>query len=121
MLKSTNKTVMHSYPGMVSLVTSHFQGALNIMAAGWHTYLSYEPAIYGVAIAKERHTHSLVKESGEFAVHFMPGHFADKIQQSGTLSGKDTQKLETLNLVYKKGEIINSPILQDAYVAMSVR
>jgi hypothetical protein len=48
MLKSTKHVVMHSYPGMVALVTSKFQTEANIMSAGWHSYISYEPPFMGL-------------------------------------------------------------------------
>jgi flavin reductase (DIM6/NTAB) family NADH-FMN oxidoreductase RutF len=116
LLKSTDQIVMHSYPGIVALVTSHYDNVENIMAAGWHSYISYDPPIYGVAIAKERFSHQLVLQSGEFAINFLPAHLADKIQKSGTLSGSTENKLKTINLKYKKGEIVASPVLIDAYV-----
>ncbi|WP_246940480.1 flavin reductase family protein [Bacillus pinisoli] len=115
MLRSRQETVMHSYPGMVALVTSSSEGKENIMAAGWHSYISYEPAIYGVAIAKERYSHSLISSSKEFGINFIPGHLAAFIQESGTLSGHEENKLAKLN--YIKGETIDCPILSDAYVA----
>ncbi len=39
MIQKTNKTVMHSYPGMVALVTVAYKDEQNIMAAGWHSYI----------------------------------------------------------------------------------
>ncbi|WP_456278236.1 flavin reductase family protein [Bacillus sp. AK128] len=115
MLKSTKKTIMHSYPGMVALVTSRLQDEINVMSAGWHTYISYDPPIYGVAIAKERHSHKLITSSKEFAINFLPGHMAKIIQESGTQSGLNVNKFA--NLDYFEGETINSPVLKDAYVA----
>jgi flavin reductase (DIM6/NTAB) family NADH-FMN oxidoreductase RutF len=115
MLKSTKNTVMHSYPGMVALVTSKHLEEVNIMSAGWHTYISYEPPIYGVAIAKERYSHKLITDSKEFAINFLPGHMASIIQESGSVSGRQVNKLA--NLKYFDGETINSPILKDAYIA----
>jgi flavin reductase (DIM6/NTAB) family NADH-FMN oxidoreductase RutF len=117
MREKTTKTVMHSYPGMVALVTAEWKGKRNIMAAGWHSYISYEPPIYGVAIAEERFTHHLVEQSGEFAINFVPGEFAHHIQQAGVTTGEDTDKFKTFNIKYNPGETVKSPILLDAYVA----
>jgi flavin reductase (DIM6/NTAB) family NADH-FMN oxidoreductase RutF len=117
MLKGTNNKVMHSYPGLVALVTSKYENKANIMAAGWHTYISYEPPIYGVAISKERFTHSLITNSGEFTINFLPGQFCSAIQASGTITGENREKLKELNLESQDGVTVNSPILQDAYVA----
>ncbi len=117
MLASTNQTVMHSYPGMIAIVTSCYNGKINSMSAGWHSYISYEPPIYGVAIAKERYTHDLVKNSHEFAINFLPGHLASSIQSCGTLTGSNVNKFHELNLSHIEGETIKAPILKDAYVA----
>lgn len=113
----TTNTVMHSYPGMVALVTAQWNGKQNIMAAGWHSYLSYDPPIYGIAIAKERYTHHLIEKSGEFAINFVAEADAHFIQYAGTSSGEKINKLEHLNASYTKGKKIGAPILEDAYIA----
>jgi flavin reductase (DIM6/NTAB) family NADH-FMN oxidoreductase RutF len=42
------------------------------MIVAWHTKLSNEPPLIGVAISKKKYTHELIKSSGEFVVAF-PG------------------------------------------------
>ncbi|TLS37487.1 flavin reductase family protein [Pseudalkalibacillus caeni] len=117
MLKKTEKIVMHSYPGMVAIVTAKLGSERNVMAAGWHSYISYEPAIYGVAIAEERFTHRLVKGSGEFVINFLPAEMAEVIQFSGTESGSAVDKFQELNLKTLEAETVGAPVLKDAYVA----
>ncbi|WP_078379647.1 flavin reductase family protein [Sutcliffiella halmapala] len=112
-----SNTVMHSYPGMVALVTTEWAGKQNIMAAGWHSYISYEPPIFGVAIAKERFSHQSIEQSGEFAINFVAEGYADYIQYAGTISGHKSDKLEQLNASYTKGKEIGAPILENAYIA----
>jgi flavin reductase (DIM6/NTAB) family NADH-FMN oxidoreductase RutF len=111
------ETVMHSYPGMVALVTVSYNGEDNIMAAGWHSYISYEPPIYGVAIGRERHTYHLVKDAGEFAINFLPAQHAGFIQESGVYSGMDINKFTTGDMKFERGKETNAPILNEAYVA----
>lgn len=117
MLEAINKTVMHSYPGMVALVTVSHNGEENIMAAGWHSYISYEPPIYGVAIGRERHTYQLLKDAGKFAINFLPFEKADFIQQTGVFSGSNVNKFEKGKMGFDRGIASNAPILHDAYVA----
>ncbi|MFD2046482.1 flavin reductase family protein [Ornithinibacillus salinisoli] len=117
MRKPTNKTVMHSYPGMVAIITVTYQGRHNIMAAGWHSYISYNPPIYGVAIGRERYTHELVNDASCFAVNFLPYEKAKFIQQVGVFSGDNQDKFAHGNMQFEKGIRINAPILTDAYVA----
>ncbi|WP_221567404.1 flavin reductase family protein [Alkalihalobacillus sp. TS-13] len=115
--KPTDKMVMHSYPGLVAIVTVSFEGEDNVMAAGWHSYISYDPPIYGVAIGRERHTYHLVKGAGSFAINFLPYEKAEFIQQSGTYSGSDTNKFELGGMAFDRGITTDTPILKDAYVA----
>lgn len=117
MIQAIDKTVMHSYPGMVALVTVSYNGEDNIMAAGWHSYISHEPPIYGVAIGRERHTYPLLKEAGKFAINFLPFEKADFIQQTGVFSGSSVNKFEIGNMGFDRGLATNAPILHDAYVA----
>ncbi|SET27056.1 NADH-FMN oxidoreductase RutF, flavin reductase (DIM6/NTAB) family [Oceanobacillus limi] len=117
MRKQTENTVMHSYPGMVAIVTVTYQGEHNIMAAGWHSYISFEPPIYGVAIGRERYTYQLVKKAGCFAINFLPFEKAELIQQTGVYSGGDVDKFSSSGLGFDQGIQIDAPILHDAYVA----
>ncbi|MFA9556623.1 flavin reductase family protein [Evansella sp. AB-rgal1] len=117
MLKSTDQTVMHSYPGLVALVTANDGDTQNIMAAGWHSYISYSPAIYGVAVAKERFTHHLIEKSKSFAINFVAAEHAYLIEGSGKLTGANGNKFEQLKATWKKGETVSAPILDVAYVA----
>ncbi|GAA0466695.1 flavin reductase family protein [Alkalibacillus silvisoli] len=117
MRKPTNQTVMHSYPGMVAIVTTSYNGQDNVMAAGWHSYISFQPPIYGVAIGHERHTYELMKKSGQFGVHFLPMEKAQFIQQAGVYSGASTNKFFLGEMEYDRGITIDAPILKDAYVA----
>ncbi|MRH41794.1 flavin oxidoreductase [Aquibacillus halophilus] len=117
MRKSTRNTVMHSYPGMVAIVTVSNDGQDNIMAAGWHSYISYQPPIYGVAIGRERFTHGLMSAAGSFAINFLPYEQATIIQESGVLTGETTDKFTKRNIKFDRGLTTDAPILQDAYIA----
>ncbi|MGP4108758.1 flavin reductase family protein [Virgibacillus sp. L01] len=117
MRKATSKTVMHSYPGMVALVTVTYNGKSNIMAAGWHSYISFDPPMYGVAIGRERYTFNLVKDAGEFAINFVPYEKAAFIQETGVYTGENLDKFHHGKISYDNGMTINAPILHDAYVA----
>ncbi|WP_035513025.1 flavin reductase family protein [Halalkalibacillus halophilus] len=117
MRQPTDRTVMHSYPGMVAIVTTHYKEQDNVMAAGWHSYISFDPPIYGVAIGHERHTYNIVKQAGTFAINFLPMEKAEFIQQSGVYTGKNTDKFSLCEMGFDRGITTDAPILHDAYVA----
>lgn len=117
MLKSTDELVLHCYPGLIALITAKSGDVQNVMTCGWHSYLSANPPIYGIAVGKERFTYDLIKNSGSFAVNFVPAEFIDYIEAAGKLTGADGDKLERIGMKWKEGETVTSPILEDAYVA----
>jgi flavin reductase (DIM6/NTAB) family NADH-FMN oxidoreductase RutF len=117
MRKPTERPVMHSYPGMVAVVTARWQQQQNVMAAGWHSYISIDPPIYGIAVAEARHTHHLIERSGSFGVHFLPASKSEWIQYVGVSSGAQEDKFASHGIGFEQGLTIDVPILNDAYVA----
>lgn len=109
------------YPGAVAVVTSRHGQQLNVMSAGWHTALSETPPLYGVAVAPERHSHDLIRESGLFAVNFLPFEHATAIAGAGLLSGADLDKFARLDLAWQAGEFSGLPILDAAYMTYECR
>ena len=110
------------YPGTVAVVTAAHDGQRNVMSAGWHTALSAEPPLYGVALGRTRHTHGMVTASGAFAVHFLPFERAEAIAGVGSTSGRDgLDKFARFGLATQPGAVLDLPILRDAYVAYECR
>ena len=106
------------YPGTVAVVTAAHAEERNVMSAGWHSALSADPPLYGVAIAPGRYTHALVKAAGSFAVHFLPFRNAEAIAGAGSVSKHDeVDKFTLLGLELGAASVVSAPILQDAYLA----
>jgi flavin reductase (DIM6/NTAB) family NADH-FMN oxidoreductase RutF len=59
----------------------------------------------------------LIKNSGEFAINFVPGDMAHIIQAVGVTSGADLDKFQEWDIQYTSGQKVKAPILKDAYVA----
>lgn len=116
MLKALETTKMHSYPGMVAVIGTKGPEHSNFMAAGWHSFLSIEPPMYGVAIGRERFTYNCLKKNGEFTINFLPSELAEFIQLSGFVSGATTNKAEVAKMNICDGETVQAPYLADAYV-----
>lgn len=77
------------YPGTVALVTAEHAGTRNVLSVGWHTALSMDPPLYGVALGRERGSYALVRASGRFGVNFLPFAAARAVQGAGVLSLHD--------------------------------
>jgi flavin reductase (DIM6/NTAB) family NADH-FMN oxidoreductase RutF len=106
---------------MVAIVTARWQDRQGVMAAGWHSYISMEPPLYGIAVAKERYTHHLIQGAGSFGVQFLPAERSEWIQQVGVATGRDQDKYTVFGLDYEDGVTADLPILVEAYIAYECR
>lgn len=89
MLSEVTPRFFGYYPGTVALVTAEHAGTRNLLSVGWHTALSAEPPLYGVALGRERGSYGLVRASGRFGVNFLPFAQARAVQGAGTYRLKD--------------------------------
>ncbi len=105
------------YPRVACVVTAHAKGKDNAMAAAWHSVLSMNPPVYGVAIATKRFTYQLIIESKQFGVNFLPYEAAELVASVGGSSGHDIDKFQRFNIAKDKPTKTAVPILAAAYAA----
>ncbi|MBI4283273.1 MAG: flavin reductase family protein [Chloroflexi bacterium] len=109
------------YPKSVAIVTAQAQGKDNAMAAAWHTALSRNPPVYGVAISTKRFTYQLIVDSQEFGINFLPFAAAELVASIGSTSGQQIDKFHKFNIAKDKPVKTRVPILKAAYAAYECR
>lgn len=107
----------HHYPAVAAVVTARVGEKANAMAAAWHSSLSFDPPLYGVAISPKRFTHGLILEAGEFGVNFLPFDRAGIIAAVGGSTGREVDKFEAFKIAEEKPVLTSAPILAEAYAA----
>jgi flavin reductase (DIM6/NTAB) family NADH-FMN oxidoreductase RutF len=115
-IEGVGKFYQH-YPAIAAVVTVRVGEKANAMAAAWHSSLSFEPPLYGVAISPKRFTHDLILEAGEFGVNFLPFDRAGIIAAVGGSTGREVDKFEAFKIAEEKPVLTSVPILEDAYAA----
>lgn len=88
----------------------------NGMVAAWHTILSKNPALMGVAIYKKQNTHRLIKESKEFVLAIPSKKLLKAINIFGGMHGNEVNKFEISKIKTTKAKILKSPLLTDATI-----
>jgi len=88
------------YPKLAIIVTAQTKGKENAMAVAWHTSLSFNPPLYGIAVAPKRFTYQLIIDSKEFAVNFLPFEAAELIASIGGSGGQEIDKFQRFKLPY---------------------
>lgn len=106
----------YSYPKSVALVTTvDAVGKVNIMTVAWHTPISHNPALYGISISPDRHSHDMIIESKEFVINFPSYDMAEKALFCGTISGKDVDKFEQTGLTPIPASKVRPPLIEECY------
>ncbi len=110
-----------AHPRLVCVVGAKSGDKMNFMTVAWHTYVSHEPALYGVAIRSSRYTHDLIKESKEYTVSFLSIKHIMKIHSLGKLTGRIYNKIDLVNLNIQFGNKIETPYITDAYAVLECK
>ncbi len=85
------------------------------MAASWIMPVSRSPPMLAVAIAEDRYTYSLIRESGQFSVMILPWSKVKELHFLGTVSAyEDPQKLEKSGLSWVEGKRLRVPVCLEA-------
>ena len=105
------------YPKLATIVTAQTKGKENAMAVAWHTSLSLNPPLYGIAVAPKRITYQLIVNSKEFGINFLPFEAAELITSVGGSGGQEIDKFQRFNIAKSKPVKTAVPILEAAYAA----
>ena len=98
--------------GPVTLVTTSWRSNTNVMPAAFVTPLSFEPPLIGVAVHPSRHTHDMIKYSEEFALNIPSRELLHHCQYLGSLTGRDSNKLELTKLPTFRARHVDAPLLE---------
>jgi flavin reductase (DIM6/NTAB) family NADH-FMN oxidoreductase RutF len=115
------KKFQYFYPYTVALVGTQSGNQVNFMSCAWHTALSFEPPLFGVLISKKRFTHGLISQTREFTVNFLGFEAAKLAAQMGRISAYSREKVKEFRVKLASAKIIQSPIVEEAYVAFECR
>lgn len=105
------------YPRVAAIVTVSCAGRKNAMAVAWHSPVSFNPPLYGIAISPKRYTYHMVNESRQFGINFMPHIEAKTIASVGGSSGSFTDKFTEFNIAEDSAIKTEVSILREAYAA----
>lgn len=115
------KDFYHYFPALAMIVTVSRGSEKDAMAAAWHSPVSYDPPIYGTAIAPKRYTYEMIEDSREFGINFMPFELAELVAQVGGCSGRDLDKFDRFRIEEVDPVATSAPILSASYAAYECR
>ncbi len=105
------KIITQYIPLGVYVVTVRDKDKINGMTAAWVTQVSFRPRLLAVAIAPERYTYELLKNSGVFCINVLGEDQIDLARHFGFRSGKDVDKFAGVPYI---NALKGSPVLKSA-------
>ncbi|MDO5154549.1 MAG: flavin reductase family protein [Eubacteriales bacterium] len=105
------------YPVPAVLVSARDkEGNDNLLTIAWVGTVCSDPAMLSISVRKERYTHHMLKESGEFVVNLTTKKLLTATDYCGVRSGRDEDKFATMQLTKGEAEKINAPIIMESPV-----
>ena len=99
--------------GVVTLVTSNWQGRNNVMPLAWHMPVSTNPTLIAIAVAESRYSVAMINHSEEFTINIPKRPMLHHVQYLGQISGENIDKLEAAQWDYFAGFRVMSPLLHN--------
>jgi flavin reductase (DIM6/NTAB) family NADH-FMN oxidoreductase RutF len=106
-------------PRAAALVTCcDDRGEPNVLAIAWHTPLSHDPPLLGIAVDHRRYSHRLICATGEFVLNIVPVSFQAAVEYCGTHSGCDGNKFQAAGLSILPAACVRPPRIAGALACL---
>jgi flavin reductase (DIM6/NTAB) family NADH-FMN oxidoreductase RutF len=102
----------------VYVVTTRVGEKINGMTAAWVSQVSLKPPLVMVSIAPSRYTHTLIQESGIFAINVLTSDQVELAKRFGYKSGRKIDKFAGLECLTAGS---GAPVLPQAYAYLDLK
>lgn len=117
MAKQTWKPGNMLYPVPAVMVSCKRPGEkTNIITVAWAGTICSDPVMVSVSVRKERYSHDIIKETGEFVINLTTKKLCFATDFCGVKSGRDVDKFKELHLTEDKSEHISVPAIKESPV-----
>ena len=97
------------------------EGKINLMTAAWTGTVCSDPPMVYVYVRKERFSHHMIQETGEYVINLTTEELARATDFCGVRSGKDMDKFKEMHLTPAFGELQYAPMIVESPVSIECR
>ena len=110
------------YPAPAVLVSCGApQTGYNIITIAWTGTVCSEPPMCSVSIRPERHSHGIIKRTGEFVINLTTEALALATDWCGVKSGRDVDKFKEMGLTPIRAQKVRAPLIQESPLNIECR
>lgn len=96
-------------------------GNINVMTAAWTGTICSDPPMVYVSVRKERYSHHMIQETGEYVINLTTEKLAWATDFCGVRSGRDMDKFKEMKLTPVQGELEYAPMVAESPVSIECR
>ena len=105
------------YPVPAVMVSCQRPGEkANIVTLAWAGTICSDPVMLSISVRKERYSHNIIKETGEFVVNLVTTELTRACDWCGVRSGRDYDKFKEMKLTEYKSEFLDTPAIEESPV-----
>ena len=105
------------YPLPAVLVScSDKKGNDNLLTVAWTGTVCSDPAMVSISVRKERYSHQMIKETGEFVINLTTAELVRAVDFCGVRSGRDVDKWSAMKLHKLAAQKVAAPLLEESPV-----
>lgn len=110
------------YPVPVVMVSCGREGETpNIITIAWAGTICSDPAMVSISVRRERYSHSIIKDTGEFVINLVNKRLIRSTDYCGVKSGKDVDKFKETRLTPQISQHVKAPGVKESPVNIECR
>ena len=103
------------------LVTSGTMEKPNVATVAWTGIINSDPPMTYISLRPSRHSHKIIRETGEFAIHLTTSNLAKATDACGIYTGAKMNKIKAYSLTPEKASKLSCPILAQSPLALECK
>ena len=110
------------YPLPAVMISCQEQGKRpNIITVAWAGTICSDPVMVSISVRKERFSHDIIKNSGEFVINLVTEELAYATDYCGVKSGKNTDKFKDMKLTPISIEGVSAPAIAESPLSLACK
>ena len=93
----------------------------NIITVAWAGTICSNPAMVSISVRKERYSHGIIKDTGEFVINLVNEDLVFATDYCGVRSGRDEDKFKRLKLTPVSVEGVTAPAIEESPVNIACK
>ena len=108
-------------PAPPALISCGTMEEHNVLTAAWTGIVNSEPPMTYVSIRPQRHSHGIIKESGEFVINLPTEAIVKATDLCGVKSGRDVDKFALAGLTAEPSNLVAAPGIAECPISLECK